>query len=160
MPVAKTGACRIRRGLANWFAAGYTSEKMLDAGKQIIDATMAAFPNQQLTLAVAGNGHAGATGNLDPDTDYVARNAVLAARATWPGRLIVQKNNLATFNHQRRAGTPYSSCFGIAGPISVARCSGIVSATRPTATTGVPEAISRSCTKSVDVAGPNAMNYI
>ncbi len=84
--------------VANWFALGYTSEKMLDAGKQIIDATMAAFPQQYVTLAVAGNGHAGAAGNLDPDASYVARNAVLAARATWPDRLIVQKNSLATFN--------------------------------------------------------------
>ena len=75
-----------------WFAAGYTSAKMLDAGRQIIDATMAAFPNQYATLAVGGNGP-----RLDPDPDYVARNAVLSARASWPGRLIVQKNTLATF---------------------------------------------------------------
>ncbi len=78
--------------VADWLALGYTSEKLLDAGKQIIDAAMAAFPNQYLTIAVAGNG------NLDSDSSYVARNAVLAARATWPGRLIVQKNNLAAFN--------------------------------------------------------------
>ncbi|MEO5754504.1 MAG: beta-galactosidase [Chthoniobacterales bacterium] len=82
----------------NWFAAGYTTQKMLDAGKQIIDTTMTAFPNQLVTLAVGGNGHRGATGNLDPDESYVARNAVLAARGTWPGRLIVQKNSLATYN--------------------------------------------------------------
>jgi hypothetical protein len=75
-----------------WFAAGYTSEKMLDAGRQIIDAAMAAFPNQYVTLAVDGNGH-----RLDPDPHYVARNAVLNARASWPGRLIVQKNSLRTF---------------------------------------------------------------
>lgn len=78
--------------ISAWEALGYTSEKMLDAGKQIIDAAMAAFPNQYLTLAVGGNG------NLDPDVNYVARNAVLSARASWPGRLIVQKNSLATFN--------------------------------------------------------------
>jgi Beta-galactosidase len=78
--------------IAAWQALGYTSEKLLDAGKQIIDAAMVAFPNQYLTLAVAGNG------NLDPDVNYVARNAVLTARASWPGRLIVQKNSLATFN--------------------------------------------------------------
>ncbi|MEO7723503.1 MAG: beta-galactosidase [Chthoniobacterales bacterium] len=78
--------------IANWKAAGYTSEKLLEAGRQIIDATMTAFPNQYVTLAVAGNG------NLDPDVSYVARNAVLAARAAWPGRLIVQKNSLATYN--------------------------------------------------------------
>lgn len=84
--------------IIQWLAVGYTSEKILDAGKQIINATMAAFPNQEVTLAVAGNGHAGATGNLDPDADYVARNAVLNARLTWPDRLIVQKNSLSTFN--------------------------------------------------------------
>ena len=80
--------------VANWLAAGYTGEKMLDAGKQIIDATMTAFPNQFVTLAVGANGRSG----LDPDENYVARNAVLAARTSWPGRLIVQKNTLATYN--------------------------------------------------------------
>jgi hypothetical protein len=75
-----------------WFAAGYTSARMLAAGSQIIDATMAAFPNQYVTLAVSGNGP-----TLDPDPSYVARNAVLNARAYWPGRLIVQKDTVATF---------------------------------------------------------------
>jgi hypothetical protein len=80
-----------------WFAAGYTSAKMLDAGRQIIDAAMAAFPNQYVTLSVGTNGHAGHGPNLDPDANYVARNAVLNALASWPGRLIVQKNSLATY---------------------------------------------------------------
>src|SRR5437773_3327669 len=75
-----------------WLAAGYTSAKMIAAGRQIINATMAAFPNQYVTLAVGGNGP-----SLDPDPHYVARNAVLNARASWPGRLIVQKNSLGTF---------------------------------------------------------------
>ena len=75
-----------------WFAAGYTTARMLDAGRQIINATMAAFPNQSATLAVSGSGP-----KLDPDPSYVARNAVLNARASWPGRLIVQKNTLETF---------------------------------------------------------------
>jgi hypothetical protein len=78
--------------VANWLAAGYTTAKMLNAGRQIINATMAAFPYQYVTLAVGGNGP-----SLDPDPSYVARNAVLAARASWPGRLIVQKNSLATY---------------------------------------------------------------
>lgn len=78
--------------IAAWQKVGYTTEKLLDAGRQLIAASMTAFPNQYVTLAVAGNG------NLDPDVNYAARNAVLAARATWPGRLIVQKNSLATFN--------------------------------------------------------------
>ena len=82
----------------NWFAVGYTTEKLLDAGKQIIDTTMAAFPNQYVTLAIGGNGHVGATGNLDPTATYVAANAIATARASWPGRLIVQINSLSTFN--------------------------------------------------------------
>lgn len=82
----------------NWFAVSYTTEKLLDAGKQIIDTTLSAFPNQYVTLAIAGNGHAGATGNLDPTATYVAENAIASARASWPGRLIVQINSLSTFN--------------------------------------------------------------
>ena len=78
--------------IAAWLAIGYTSDKLLNAGKEIIETAMNAFPNQLLTLAVASDGR------LDPDPDYVARNAVLWARALWPGRLVVQKNNLATFN--------------------------------------------------------------
>lgn len=75
--------------IEQWLGLGYTSQKMLDAGKAIIDAAMTAFPNQFITLAVAGNG------GLDPDVSYVARNAIANARANWPGRLIVQKNSLA-----------------------------------------------------------------
>jgi hypothetical protein len=75
-----------------WFATGYTTQKMLDAGATIINATVAAFPNQYLSLAVGGNGP-----RLDPDPSYVARTAVLNARASWPGRLVVQKDTLETF---------------------------------------------------------------
>ena len=82
--------------ITQWMALGYTSQKMLDAGKQVIDATMAAFPNQYVTMAIATDGHVGATGNLDPTADYVARNAVATARASWPGRFITQINSLST----------------------------------------------------------------
>ena len=37
--------------VANWFAVGYTTDKLVDAGRQIIETTMAAFPNQYVTLA-------------------------------------------------------------------------------------------------------------
>jgi len=59
---------------------------------------MAAFPNQYVTLAIGGNGHTGATGNLDPTADYVAENAIATAWTTWPGRLTAQINSLSTFN--------------------------------------------------------------
>ncbi len=84
----------------NWFAAGYTTEKLLDAGKQIIDTTMTAFPNQYVTLAIGGNGHVGGgpTENLDPSTTYVADNSIATARASWPGRLVVQINSVSNSN--------------------------------------------------------------
>jgi hypothetical protein len=79
--------------VAAWLAAGYTSDKLIAAGKTIIDATMTAFPKQYVTLAVGTSGT-----DLDPDRDYVARNVVLAERTAWPDRLIVQKNSLAAFS--------------------------------------------------------------
>jgi hypothetical protein len=86
--------------IPNWFAAGYTTDKLLDAGKQIIDATMAAFPNQYVTLAIAGNGHfpGGPDLNLDPTATYAAATAIATARASWPGRLIVQINSVSNHN--------------------------------------------------------------
>src|SRR5215831_17428941 len=86
-----------RPQVTQWLALGYTSQKMIDAGATIINATMAAFPNQYVTLAVNGDLHWGLGYDLDPTGDYVARNAVLNANASWPGRLIVQKNDLSTF---------------------------------------------------------------
>jgi len=78
--------------IAEWLSLGYTPEKMLDAGQQIIDATMVAFPDQYVTLAIGGDG------NLNPSPTYLAENAIAAARASWPGRLVVQVNSLSTFN--------------------------------------------------------------
>ena len=78
--------------IANWFAAGYSAEKMLDTGQQIIDTTMTAFPNQLVTMAISGDG------NLDSTPTYLADNAIANARATWPGRMIAQVNSLSTFN--------------------------------------------------------------
>lgn len=84
--------------VVNWFVVGYTTDKMLDAGRQIIDTTMAAFPNQYVTLAIGGNGHVGGTGNLDPTATYVAANVITTERTLWPGRFIVQINSLSTIN--------------------------------------------------------------
>src|SRR5215469_10782434 len=38
--------------IANWLAAGYTTDLMVNAGEMIIDATMAAFPNQNVVMAI------------------------------------------------------------------------------------------------------------
>lgn len=73
----------------HWHAVGYTTEKMIDVCKQIIDVTMRSFPRQFVTLAVGRNG------TLDPDPDYVARATIEYAHSRYPGRLIVQKNSLS-----------------------------------------------------------------
>ena len=74
--------------IANWLAAGYTTELMVNAGKMIIDATMAAFPNQNVTLAIARG-----AADLDPTLDYLPETVIDYATTTY-GRFITQKNSL------------------------------------------------------------------
>jgi Beta-galactosidase len=74
----------------NWQAIGYTSDKLVNACKKILDATMAAFPNQVVTMSVGRSSN-----KLDPDPDYVARKVVAYAMTAYPGRFIVQKNSLS-----------------------------------------------------------------
>jgi Beta-galactosidase len=78
-----------RFDIANWYAIGYSPERMIDVCKQIIDVTMQSFPRQCVTLAV------GRDGRLDPDPNYVARAAVQYGRSHYSGRFIAQKNSLA-----------------------------------------------------------------
>ena len=75
--------------LANWRTAGYTTELMVNAGEMIIDATMAAFPNQNVALSI-GSGPLG----LDPTPSYLARTAIDYA-TTMYGRFITEKNSLS-----------------------------------------------------------------
>lgn len=53
--------------ITNWRAAGYTPELMLNAGVKMVDATMAAFPNQNVVMSI-GRG----AGDLDPAPDYLS----------------------------------------------------------------------------------------
>ncbi len=75
--------------IANWRAAGYTTDKMVEAGKIIVDATMAAFPNQNVALSI-GIG----AGDLDPTPDYLAETVIAYATTTY-GRFLTQKNSLS-----------------------------------------------------------------
>jgi len=77
--------------IPQWLSLGYSSALMVDAGAQLIGATLDAFPNQHATLAEGGDGN-----TLDPDETYVARTAITAARLMYPNRLIVQRNALST----------------------------------------------------------------
>src|SRR6266850_7522145 len=77
--------------IANWLAAGYTTELMVNTGEMIIDATMAAFPNQNVVLAIGP----GAPG-LDPTGTYLAETVVDYATTTY-GRFITQRDSLTAF---------------------------------------------------------------
>jgi hypothetical protein len=75
--------------IEHWQAVGYTSERLLDVCKEIIDVTMQSFPRQAVVLAVGSNG------KLDPNPDYVSRLAVQYGRTQYPGRLIAERNSLS-----------------------------------------------------------------
>ena len=79
--------------IANWQAAGYTTDLMVNAGQAIIDATMAAFPNQNVTMGIAR-----VTGDLDPTVDYLSETVVDYATTTY-GRFITAKYSLAATTH-------------------------------------------------------------
>ena len=65
---------------------------MVNAGEMIIDATMAAFPNQNVSLPI----NRGA-GDLDPTPDYLAETVVDYATTTY-GRFITTKYSLCPTN--------------------------------------------------------------
>jgi len=148
--------------VTNWRAVGYTSQKMLDTGKTIIDATMAAFPNQFVTLAIGGNGHLGFGKDLDPTATYVAENAIATARASWPGRLNAQVNAFSTFC-PTAPGTElsvwnllYDSQPDVAGQM-VFQC-----ANDPTyrVNNGIPIAPGLALTRSINKGVPYGINYM
>ena len=75
--------------IANWRVAGYTTELMVNAGEMTIDATMAAFPNQNVTMPIAQG-----AGDLDPTPDYLSETLVDYATTTY-GRFITAKYSLS-----------------------------------------------------------------
>jgi len=76
---------------SRWLAAGYTTAKMVNAGNQVINSTMAAFPNKPVGLAIGRTSL-----NLDPQgLDYVAQTVMSNARALWGNRMVATHNNMS-----------------------------------------------------------------
>ena len=91
--ISPTGSTETSR----WLAAGYTTQKIIDQGcpttatTGIIDAAMAAFPNQVVMFAAGQDGT-----TLDPSgTNYAAQTVFSNAKAKYGNRIAVQKNNLS-----------------------------------------------------------------
>ena len=83
----------------NWKTAGFTPDRLIDAATEVIDTTMRSFPHQYVTIAV------GRAGKLEPTPDYCARKMIQQSRRKYPGRLIVQKNNLSAKTASAPGGT-------------------------------------------------------
>ena len=65
--------------IINWQNAGYTPDKLLHAGEQIIDTTMAAFPNQAVTMSFNSNNLDKVATNPNPTPNYVQKLLKLEA---------------------------------------------------------------------------------
>jgi hypothetical protein len=70
-----------------WKKAGYDPEKLISAGKQIIDTAAHSFP-RSILLAIGEM-------KLDQDPLYVANTILVYAREKYPGRLFAQINELS-----------------------------------------------------------------
>jgi len=75
--------------IANLLAAGYSTDLMVSTGEAVIDATMAAFPNQNAVMPIASG-----AGDLDPTPDYLSETVVDYATTTY-GRFVTAKYSLA-----------------------------------------------------------------
>jgi hypothetical protein len=81
--IPPAGSSEVTRMLA----AGYTHQKMVDAGTQIMDAAMTAWPNQAIYMAIGRIDRP-----LEQDPDSVARDVRDATRSRWgANRLVVGK---------------------------------------------------------------------
>ena len=80
--------------ISNWRKAGYTAQKMIDACEQIIDETMADFPNQAVVMAFNTNGGLDQL-NKNAKPNYVQSRVIAYARTKYGRRFIAQFNTLS-----------------------------------------------------------------
>ena len=75
---------------SRWLTAGWTHAKMVDAGKQTIDALMASFPNSSIYIAMGPVKSA----KMEPQGEYALNTEVRAyARSKYGDRLLPGKNS-------------------------------------------------------------------
>ena len=75
----------------DWLTAGYTTEKMLNAGKETIDTWATSFPNKMLKLPVSVT-HRG----LDGNATNLAELIMNYAYSQYPDRFFAQSNGLSS----------------------------------------------------------------
>lgn len=83
-----------------WRKLGYTPEKLIAACKEILDVTMASFPDKVVILAISGI-------KLDKPQSRVPQTILDYAYARYPGRFMaIQANFSAKTPDPRQAGLP------------------------------------------------------
>ncbi len=90
-----TTPCGTANDIQNWKNVGYTTDKMLNAAKEVIDTWAAAFPNSALKLPIAPTHK-----DLDGTASTLAELVVNWAYSQYPDRLYAQMTGLDT-------STPY-----------------------------------------------------
>lgn len=78
--------------IANWKRLGFTSDKLLDACKEFVAATLDAFPGKPAVMAI---GRISASLDTYGDADYVARSLITYEAVANPGRFIAARYNLS-----------------------------------------------------------------
>lgn len=77
--------------ITQWQSLGFSSEKVLAACQQVVDATMTAFPNKPVAMALGS-----ISSELDSyQASYVAAGILDYANANYPGRFIASRFNLS-----------------------------------------------------------------
>ena len=76
--------------ISNWKAAGYTTERMLEAGKETISAWAGAFPRASLKLPIAPTHK-----DLDGNSTNMAESIVNWAYSEYPDRFFAQVNGFS-----------------------------------------------------------------
>ncbi|RLA53824.1 MAG: hypothetical protein DRR42_03735 [Gammaproteobacteria bacterium] len=79
-----------KQDIQQWRELGYSSDKLVNACKEVIDATMQAFPRQIVKMAVGP-----VPEKLGNKPTKVAKEIIGYANKRYPGRFIVQRNNLS-----------------------------------------------------------------
>ncbi len=80
-----------------WTNAGWTIQKMLDVGKEILDATAAAFPNQSIKHPIGGLADDLVVPFLGPDSGYGSLAKLIvdyAATTSYANRYFPQRNTV------------------------------------------------------------------
>jgi len=85
--IAPSGSTKSSR----WLDAGWTTEKMVNAGNQVVANAMAAFPDKPIGMAIGSTSTA-----LTPEgQNYIGVMVINTARAKWGERMVATHNSMS-----------------------------------------------------------------